>query len=156
MDIGCAPLQLICTNLCLFSNPSHSKGMIQDRLHIIWQLQLQATVLQVDGVIPEPVPLVPVVPVPPCHIRAVIRIRVVDENSSLYLNILILQVIDHIEAIIEETLVVEVEIVLECLCEDVLVHRPAIDVCLGVEEPGFVVVEEPGEGGLGVSGGLYQ
>ena len=72
---------------------------------------LHVAVLQVDGLVPLPVPIVPEVPVPASVIRTVIRVRVVDEDSSFLLHILSLQIIDDIEPILEESLIIEVDVV---------------------------------------------
>ena len=74
-------------------------------------LKICIAVLQVDGLVPLPVAVVPEVPVPPCVIWTVIRVRVVDEDSSFLLYIFCLQVIDHVESIIKETFIVEVNVV---------------------------------------------
>ena len=111
---------------------------------------LHVAVLQVDGLVPLPVPIVPEVPVPASVIRTVIRVRVVDEDSSCLLNILSLQIIDEIESIIEETLIIEVDVVDNVLARDVLIDWPATTVGLAVEEPGVWVIEEPREGVLDV------
>jgi hypothetical protein len=111
---------------------------------------LHVAVLQVDGFVPLPVPVVPEVPVPASVLRTVIRIRVVNEDSSCLLHILSLQIIDDIEPIIEETLIIEVDVVDNVLARDVLIDWPPTAVGLTVEEPGVGIVEEPGEGVLDV------
>ena len=111
---------------------------------------LHVAVLQVDGLVPLPVSIVPEVPVPPRVIRTVIRVRVVDEDSPFLLHILSLQIIDDIESIIEETLIIEVDVVDNVLARDVLIDWPPTAVGLAVEEPGVGVVEEPREGVLDI------
>ena len=111
---------------------------------------LNVAVLQVDGLVPLPVPVVPEVPVPASVIRTVIRVRVVNEDSSCLLHILSLQIIDDIEPIIEETLIIEVDVVDNVLARDVLIDWPATAVGLAVEEPGVGVIEEPREGVLDI------
>ena len=113
---------------------------------------LHVAVLQVDGLVPLPVPVVPEVPVPASVIWTVIRVRVVDEDSPFLLHILSLQIIDDIESIIEESLIIEVDVVDNILARDVLIDGPPTTVGLTVEEPGVGVVEEPGEGVLDVDG----
>ena len=49
------------------------------------------------------------------HLRAVVILGIVDEDSPFGLNVASLEVVDHPEPIVEQTLVVEVEIVGECL-----------------------------------------
>ena len=104
---------------------------------------LHVAVLQVDGLVPLPVPVVPEVPVPASVIRTVIRVRVVDEDSSCLLNILSLQIIDDIEPIIEETLIIEVDVVDNVLARDVLIDWPPTTVGLAVE-PDTTRVESTG------------
>ena len=111
---------------------------------------LNVAVLQVDGLVPLPVPVVPEVPVPASVIRTVIRVRVVNEDSSCLLHILSLQIIDDIEPIIEETLIIEVDVVDNVLARDVLIDWPATTVGLALEEPGVGVIEEPSEGVLDI------
>ena len=49
------------------------------------------------------------------YLRTVVILRVVDEDSALSLHVASLEVVDHPEPIVEQTLIVEVEIVGECL-----------------------------------------
>ena len=117
---------------------------------------LHVAVLQVDGLFPLPVLVVPEVPVPASVIRTDIRVRVIDEDSSFLLHILSLQVIDDIEPIIEETLIIEVDVEDSILPGYVLVDGPATTVSLAVEKLGLLVVEQPGELVLYGGGGLHQ
>ena len=49
------------------------------------------------------------------YLRTVVILRVVDEDSALSLHVASLEVVDHPETVVEQTLVVEVEVVRECL-----------------------------------------
>ena len=49
------------------------------------------------------------------YLRTVVILRIVNEDSALCLHVASLEVVDHPEPIVEQTLVVEVEIVGECL-----------------------------------------
>ena len=49
------------------------------------------------------------------YLRTVVILRIVDEDSALSLHVASLEVVDHPEPIVKQTLVVEVEIVGECL-----------------------------------------
>ena len=49
------------------------------------------------------------------YLRTVVILRIVNEDSALCLHVASLEVVDHPKPIVEQTLVVEVEIVGECL-----------------------------------------
>ena len=49
------------------------------------------------------------------YLRTVVILRVVDEDSALCLHVASLEVVDHPEPVVEQTLVIEVEVVGECL-----------------------------------------
>merc|ERR1719234_1397000 len=102
-----------------------------------------------------PIPSLPDVPVVGSCLGTVIILRVVDEHPSFSLNEASLKVVDDPKAVVEETLVVVVEIVVQGLpivVSAVLITCLSLRVCPHIRKPGLVVVDEPGVGGVGGRG----
>ena len=77
------------------------------------------------------------------NLRAVIILRVVDEDSSFSLYVAGLEVVHHPKAVVEETLVVVVEIVVEGLTvvdSSVCVTCLSLRVCPHIRKPDIMCV----------------
>ena len=77
------------------------------------------------------------------NLRAVIILRVVDEDPSFSLNVAGLEVVHHPKAVVEETLIVVVEIVVQCLTvvdSSVCVTCLSLRVCPHIRKPDIMCV----------------